>query len=160
MQGVITRRFRPVISSAPQTNKLGRRRYRVTSPLPLRSSTTTSYPSPAACKHSKSRSPLRLLCVLLVLVRARGPTRHSVEHLSSCIVKVRVVGQRSCSCSARVRLHVIRFIRPTLVDHQQDLQLDLSDRGILSSKGVGVRMELCRASLNPRVPSTKSVLTV
>jgi len=102
--------------------------------VPLRISTTTSYPSPADCHHFISRSPLGPLCVLLVLDRARGPIRHSVGHLLSS-VKVRVVGQRSCPCSACVRLHVLHSTRPYTCS-PQDLQLDLSDRVALSSKGL------------------------
>jgi hypothetical protein len=85
--------------------------------LPKTISTTTRYPSLAGCQHSILRSSPGPLCVLLVLDRAGDPILHSVGHLSSR-VKVRVVGRRSCPCSACVRLHVLRFTRPTLVDHK------------------------------------------
>ena len=103
--------------------------------LPKTISTTTRYPSPAGCHHSILRSSPGPLCVLFLLDRARGPILHSVGHLSSR-VKVRVVGRRSCPCSACVRLHVFLTFYSTYTCRPQDFQLDLSDRVTLSSKGV------------------------
>jgi hypothetical protein len=126
----------------------------------MRSSTTTlHFPSPAAGHSSITHTTLGPLCGLLVLtLHVRGSIRHSVGYLSSS-VKVRVVGQRSCTCSACVRLHVLRFTRP-YTRRPPDLQLDLWFRVALSSNGFGF-MELCRASSTPRscgrMPTPKCV---
>jgi hypothetical protein len=101
-------------------------------------SSTTSYPSPAAGHSSITRSPLWPLCVLLVLNRVRSSPDPSQRRTS---VEQRQGASRRATrlppCSACVRLHVLRFTRPTLTCRPQDLQLDLSFRVALTSKRLG-----------------------
>jgi hypothetical protein len=113
-------------------------------------SSTTSYPSPASGHSSITRSPLGPLCVLLVLNRARSSPdpsqrRTSVEQLQGASRRATRLPLRS----ACVRLHVLRFTRPTLTCRPQDLQLDLSFRVALTSKRLGY-MEHYRAFITPR----------